>query len=61
MSEREKLALQEALMSAKMEGLPVTEQTVRDSERLLQGEVSAGTLVREITARHRGRIESNVI
>ena len=52
MGEREYSALQNALASVRMEGLPVTKQTEADCLRLLSGEISVDELVREITARH---------
>lgn len=40
-----------ALVSARMEGLPVTEQTRRDCQRLLDGQIDARALATEIIAR----------
>ena len=51
MSEREYEALRSALASARMEGLPVNEQTESDCARLVNGEVSVAELVKEILAR----------
>lgn len=51
MNEREYEALRSALASARMEGLPVTEETESDCERLLRGEVSVEELVKEIMGR----------
>ena len=51
MNEREYQALQSALASARMEGLPVTEQTEQDCIRLMRGEVTVEELVKEILAR----------
>ena len=45
------LALDSALASIRMEGFEVTEQTRRDCQRLMDGQVSVPELVREITAR----------
>lgn len=44
-------ALQNALASARMEGLPVTAQTEQDCIRYLEGRVDTDALVREILAR----------
>lgn len=51
MSEREYEALRSALSSTRMEGFSVTEQTERDCIRLMSGEVSVATIVKEILAR----------
>ena len=51
MSEREYEALRSALASARMEGFRVTEQTEKDCIRLMNGEVSAADLVKEIMQR----------
>jgi len=51
MSEREYEALRSALASARMEGFRVTEQTEKDCIRLMNGEVSAADLVKEILRR----------
>ena len=45
------VALDAALASTRMEGFEVTEQTRRDCQRLMDGQVSVSELVREITAR----------
>ena len=51
MSEREYEALRSALASVRMEGFRVTEQTEKDCIRLMNGEVSASDLVKEILQR----------
>lgn len=51
MSEREYEALQSALASARMEGLPVSRQTEHDCVRVLSGEISIAELVQEILLR----------
>lgn len=48
-------ALNNALASARMEGLPVTEQTRRDCQRLLDGQIDARTLAAEIIARRKAQ------
>ncbi len=51
MSEKETRALETALASARMEGLPVTKQTEEDCRRLFQGDLSVNEIVAEILAR----------
>ncbi|MBQ8217594.1 MAG: hypothetical protein IJZ91_06500 [Oscillospiraceae bacterium] len=51
MSEREYEALRSALASTRMEGFEVTEQTEKDCMRLMNGEISAADMVKEILAR----------
>jgi len=51
MSEREYEALRNALVSTRMEGFEVTEQTEKDCVRLMRGEISAVALVTEILSR----------
>ncbi len=51
MSEREYDALRSALASVRMEGFHITEQTQKDCIRLMNGEVSAADLVKEILQR----------
>ena len=45
------LALENALASAKIEGLTVTEKTRQDCLRLMNGEITATDLVREVVER----------
>lgn len=51
MSQKEKFALHEALVSAGMEGFEITEQTEQDCIRLMNGEISISQMVAEILAR----------
>ncbi len=51
MSERQYEALRSALASVRMEGFHVTEQTEKDCIRLMNGEVSAADLVKEVLQR----------
>lgn len=51
MSEFERIALKNALASARMEGFIVTKQTVTDCERLLTKQISVADMVKEILAR----------
>jgi len=51
MSESDYAALSNALASARMEGLPVTDQTEKDCVRLMTGDISAADLVKEILSR----------
>lgn len=51
MSEREYEALQSALASTRMEGLPVTDQIENDCIRVLNGEISITNLIQEILVR----------
>lgn len=51
MSQKEKFALHEALVSASMEGFEITAQTEQDCIRLMSGEVSVSQIVAEILAR----------
>lgn len=51
MSEKEYMALRNALASTQMEGYEITKQTEQDCMRLLKGEISVAALVREIMAR----------
>lgn len=48
MSEREYASLKNALASTRMEGFDVTEQTVQDCVRLMDGDISVAELVKEI-------------
>ena len=51
MSEKEYMALRNALASTQMEGYEITKQTEQDCMRLLKGEISVAALVHEIMAR----------
>ena len=51
MSEREYASLKNALASTRMEGFDVTEQTVQDCMRLMDGDISVAELVKEILSR----------
>lgn len=51
MSEKEYMALRNALASTQMEGYEITKQTEQDCVRLLKGEISITELAKEIMAR----------
>lgn len=51
MSNQEHEALRNALASARMEGLPITEEIEKDCARLMNGEVTVAELVKEILTR----------
>ena len=51
MSNQEHEALRNALASARMEGLPITEEIEKDCARLMNGEVTVAALVKEILTR----------
>ena len=51
MSEKEYMALQNALASTQMEGYEITKQAEQDCVRLLESEISITELVKEIMVR----------
>ena len=55
MTTKREQAMRNAVASARMEGLPVSKQTVRDCVRDLEGRFDTATLVQEILNRQRGQ------
>ena len=51
MSEKEYMALQNALASTQMEGYEITKKPEQDCVRLLEGEISITELAKEIMVR----------
>lgn len=55
MTAKRERALRNAIASARMEGLSVSEQTEQDCVRYLEGKLDTAALVQEVLNRQRGK------
>lgn len=60
-SKKSECAIQEALASARMEGLPVTPETEKNIRRIINGEITVEDRIEEIKKRQKARQLANTI